>query len=44
MASGQYTFLQMIEVLNLVAFSVTIAAQMLTFSKSYFHQNISNLF
>ena len=34
MVMGIYTFLQMIEVLNLVAFSLAIAAQMLEFCQS----------
>ena len=31
MANGTYTYLQMIQVLNLVVFSVCIAGQMLSF-------------
>jgi ATP-binding cassette subfamily B (MDR/TAP) protein 1 len=32
MAKGTYSYLQMIEVLNLIVFSVTIGSQLMTFS------------
>ena len=32
-ANGSYTYLQMVEVLNLVVFSVTIGSQLMGFSK-----------
>jgi ATP-binding cassette subfamily B (MDR/TAP) protein 1 len=35
-AKGTYTYLQMVEVLNLVVFTVTIGSQMLAFSMSLF--------
>ena len=35
-ARGLYTYLQMVEVLNLVVFSVTIGSQLMAFSKSHF--------
>ena len=35
-ARGLYTYLQMIEVLNLVVFSVTIGSQLMAFSKFFF--------
>lgn len=34
-ARGLYSYLQMIEVLNLVVFSVTIGSQLMAFSKLY---------
>ena len=34
-ANGTYTYLQMVEVLNLVVFTVTIGAQLMSFSKFY---------
>lgn len=34
-ARGTYTYLQMVEVLNLVVFTVTIGSQLMAFSKSY---------
>ena len=33
-ARGTYTYLQMVEVLNLVVFTVTIGSQLMAFSKS----------
>ena len=35
-AKGTYTYLQMVEVLNLVVFTVTIGSQLMAFSKSLF--------
>lgn len=35
-ARGTYTYLQMVEVLNLVVFTVTIGSQLMAFSKSAF--------
>jgi ATP-binding cassette, subfamily B (MDR/TAP), member 1 len=35
MANGTYTYLQMVEVLNLVVFNVSISAQLLSFSESF---------
>jgi ATP-binding cassette, subfamily B (MDR/TAP), member 1 len=35
-ACGLYTYLQMVEVLNLVVFSVTIGSQLMAFSKCCF--------
>jgi ATP-binding cassette subfamily B (MDR/TAP) protein 1 len=32
---GLYTYLQMVEVLNLVVFSVTIGSQLMAFSKCF---------
>lgn len=42
-AQGTYTYLQMVEVLNLVVFSVSIGSQLMAFSKSsvYFFQVLS---
>lgn len=37
-AHGTYTYLQMVEVLDLVVFSVTIGSQLMAFSKSSLHQ------
>jgi len=37
-ARGIYTYLQMVEVLNLVVFTVTIGSQLLTFSMSFSHR------
>jgi ATP-binding cassette, subfamily B (MDR/TAP), member 1 len=34
-SQGTYTYLQMVQVLNLVIFSVSIASQMMTFSMSF---------
>lgn len=34
-AKGTYTYLQMVEVLNLVVFTVTIGSQLMAFSKFY---------
>ena len=36
-ANGIYTYLQMIQVLNLVVFSVTIGSQLMAFSTCIFH-------
>lgn len=36
MANQGYSYLRMLQALNLVVFSVTIAAQLLSFSKSAF--------
>lgn len=33
---GTYTYLRMVEVLNLVVFTVTIGSQLMAFSKLYF--------
>jgi ATP-binding cassette subfamily B (MDR/TAP) protein 1 len=35
-AKGTYTYLQMVEVLNLVVFTVTIGSQLMGFSKFFF--------
>jgi ATP-binding cassette, subfamily B (MDR/TAP), member 1 len=35
-ARGTYTYLQMVEVLNLVVFTVTIGSQLMAFSASFF--------
>lgn len=35
-ARGTYTYLQMVEVLNLVVFTVTIGSQLMAFSMSFF--------
>jgi len=35
-ARGLYTYLQMVEVLNLVVFSVTIGSQLMAFSEFFF--------
>jgi ATP-binding cassette, subfamily B (MDR/TAP), member 1 len=42
-ANGTYTYLQMVEVLNLVVFTVTIGSQLMAFSMCFFFsfQNIS---
>lgn len=34
-ANGTYTYLRMVEVLNLVVFTVTIGAQLMAFSKLF---------
>lgn len=46
MANGMYTYLQMIQVLNLVVFSVCIAGQMLSFGMfaSVVYRHTSHVF
>jgi ATP-binding cassette subfamily B (MDR/TAP) protein 1 len=34
-AKGRFSYLQMVEVLNLVVFTVTIGSQLMTFSESF---------
>ena len=38
-ARGTYTYLQMVEVLNLVVFTVSIGSQLMAFSASFFYYN-----
>ena len=35
-ANGTYTYLRMVQVLNLVVFTVTISSQLMGFSESFF--------
>jgi len=41
-AQGLYTYLQMVEVLNLVVFSVTIGSQLMAFGKFFFYRCFFN--
>lgn len=42
-ARGTYTYLQMLEVLNLVVFMVSIGSQLMAFSTSFFYNSHSSL-
>jgi ATP-binding cassette subfamily B (MDR/TAP) protein 1 len=42
-ARGTYTYLQMVEVLNLVVFTVTIGSQLMAFSASFFSSSFSEI-
>jgi ATP-binding cassette subfamily B (MDR/TAP) protein 1 len=41
-SQGTYTYLQMVQVLNLVVFTVSIGSQLMTFSMSYFYLIIAD--
>jgi ATP-binding cassette subfamily B (MDR/TAP) protein 1 len=41
-SQGTYTYLQMVQVLNLVVFTVSIGSQLMTFSTSFFTLSITD--